>query len=61
MKLLCKLGRHKDGKWKSIGSSGKYNERLKRVCERCGKTDIYVGITERCIETGDVMPYEYKH
>jgi hypothetical protein len=44
-KILC-LFTHKWSDWEYIGSSGRYDEKLRKECKRCGSFDIYIGPTD---------------
>lgn len=59
--IKCFFGFHKFSKWKHVGMIGKYQERLKKICTNCGKLDIYHGMVETCIETGEKSPYIFKN
>jgi len=48
MNIKCILG-HKWSKWEYVKPIGRYEDKLKRHCKRCGKTDIYIGLTEKDI------------
>jgi len=61
MKLLCLIGIHKWSSWEYIGDIGRYEQKLKSTCDRCGKPKIYIGITDQDIETRKLSPYKYKH
>lgn len=60
MRFLCNLGFHKWTKWKIV-KIGQVEDKLIRRCDKCGKEDIYYGLTEICMTTGARKPYEYKH
>jgi hypothetical protein len=55
MNIKCFFG-HKYDKWEYIGPSGRYYSKLKRVCKKCGKIDIYIGLIEEDILTGSKIP-----
>lgn len=56
MNIKCIFG-HKYGEWVDLGPYGRYGDKLKRTCVRCGKSDIYNGLTERCIINNKKIPY----
>lgn len=57
--IRCFFGFHRFEKWEYTGKIGKYQEQLKRRCERCGKIEYYEGLTQICIESGEKSPYIY--
>ena len=57
--IKCLFG-HKWTKWNHIGVSGRYFDKLSRTCEKCKKTDIYIGLTEKDILDGSLSPYFFK-
>lgn len=61
MKLLCLIGIHKWSDWKFIRDIGRYEQKLKSECKRCGKSKFYTGMTEKDIQTGKLSPYTMKH
>jgi len=51
MNFLCIFG-HKWKKWDYIKPIGRYEHKLSRVCSRCGKKEIYIGLTDMDIYGG---------
>lgn len=60
-KIKCLLSIHDWSKWTVVKSIGRYEEKLKRTCSRCGKIHLYEGLTEVDMITRDVSPYKYKN
>jgi hypothetical protein len=58
--IWCFFGFHKWTKWKFIKEINSYEDELHSTCIRCGKIDIYVGMTEECIVSGEKSPYTMK-
>ena len=56
MKLICFFLGHKWSKWIYLGVSGRYDERLKKVCQRCGNQNFYTGTTDYN-KNGEKVPY----
>lgn len=56
MWLICIIFAHKWGKWKYIKPIGRYDEKLKRTCQRCGKVEEYIGST-KINNNGDKVPW----
>jgi len=60
MNIKCLIIGHEYSNWKFIKPIGRYEEKLVRVCDRCGKKEIYIGLTSKCIENNSREPYIYK-
>lgn len=63
MKRKCFVW-HKWSKWKFLETL--HNEignpsKLKRKCTKCGKEEVYIGLVNKCIQTGYLSPYIYSH
>jgi len=61
MRILCLFGIHKWSDWEYIGDIGRWEQKLKSDCKRCGKTKIYIGITDQDIETRKLSPHKNKY
>ena len=46
MNIQCIFG-HDWVNWKYIKPIGRYEDKLSRVCDRCGKSEYYIGLTFR--------------
>lgn len=54
--IKCKLVIHKWSDWVEIE-----RDQLIKSCHRCTKTETYIGMTQRCMDTGYRSPYIFKH
>jgi len=60
--MRCLLGIHKyQENWVFIEKINIYEDKLAKLCKRCGKTKVYVGMTETDIITGEKSPYVFKN
>lgn len=55
--IKCFFGSHTFSKWEHVNKIGRYQDRLKKRCEKCGKIEYYEGSIKICIETGEKTPY----
>lgn len=56
MRIICFFIGHKWSNWKYVKSIGRYDELIKRSCQRCRHGEFYKGMTE-CDEKGNKVPY----
>ena len=56
MNIFCILG-HKWSFWKYVKASGRYDEMLKRTCNRCGRVEFYTGMVD-LDEKGRKVPHK---
>lgn len=54
--LICFIFGHELTKWRYVKSVGRYGEVLKRSCKRCGRSEIYSGLTDISVN-GNRIPY----
>lgn len=54
-KIVCFFVGHNWGRWLYIRAIGRWDDRLKRKCLRCRKTQIYVGPTDYT-KNGEKIP-----
>ena len=59
MNLKCVFG-HKFTEYMFIKNINNIEDELKRKCTKCGKIDIYIGMTEKCITANKLYPYIFK-
>ncbi len=57
MNIRCKIGWHAYTKWKHVEKILRNVDILQRRCKRCGKEELYEGVTIRCVKTGNKYPY----
>jgi len=57
MRIICFFIGHKWSSWKYVKAIGRYDERLKRTCIRCGSNETYTGQTDYT-PTGEKIPYK---
>ena len=59
MNWKCIFG-HNWSEWLFIEEVDISDDRLERICKKCGKKDVYIGMTEECIVSGYKSPYIFK-
>ena len=57
MRVICFFIGHRWSSWKYVKAIGRYDERLKRKCNRCSHSEIYTGPTDYST-IGEKIPYK---